>query len=57
MSTEEEKKRSSQKPEEEGLVKYGVSCSCAQGRRPNDNEMTKLADNTFQCPHCGRRHT
>lgn len=57
MSTEEEKKQSSKKPEdEEEFVKYAVACSCAQGRRPSDNEMTKLADNTFQCLHCGRRH-
>lgn len=57
MSTGEEKKKSSPKPEEEeGMTKYAVACSCAQGRRPSDNELTKLADNTFQCPHCGRRH-
>ncbi len=58
MSTEKPKIPSSEekKDEEEELVKYAVSCRCAQGQRPKDEDMTKLADGTHRCPYCGRRH-
>ena len=58
MNTENTKSYSSQdkSEEDEGITKYAVSCKCAHGERPKAEEMTKLADGTSKCPHCGRRH-
>ena len=57
MSTGKERKKSAQKDDDsEEMTKYAVACKCAEGHRPHNAEMTKLADGTHQCPHCGRRH-
>lgn len=54
MDTNPDKKPDSQP--EEGMTKYAVSCKCAHGERPKDEEMTKLAEGGFECPACGRKH-
>ena len=57
MSTNKESEKSAEKQaESEEMTKYAVACKCAQGQRPHQSELTKLADGTNQCPHCGRRH-
>ncbi len=55
MDTSRETPNDSQ-DEEEGLLKYAVSCSCAHGQRPKDAEMVKLADG-YKCLACGRLHS
>ncbi len=54
MPTKPEKQPEPQ--DEEGMIKYAVSCKCAHGGRPKDEEMIKLADGSFECPDCGRKH-
>ena len=59
MSINKEKEKSAEKKddsEEKELEKYAVACKCVHGQRPKDVDMTKLADGTHRCPHCGRRH-
>ena len=55
MPTNEEG-QTQQQQDEEGLTKYAVECKCAHGQRPKDEEMTKLADDSLECPACGRRY-
>lgn len=49
-------KQPESKDDDEGIVKYAVSCNCPHGERPKDEEMTKLADGDFECPACGRKY-
>ena len=56
MSTNKESEKSAKRDDSEEMTKYAVACKCAQGQRPKDEDMTKLADGTHRCPHCGRRH-
>ncbi len=53
MATPDAGKTQNEEPE---MEKYAVACNCATGIRPKEEEMTKLADGTFRCPHCGRWH-
>jgi len=55
MNTKNTETSSSQNDDEE-MTKYAVNCKCAHGQRPKEEEMTKLADGTSKCPHCGRRY-
>lgn len=56
MSTGKEREKSARRDDSEEMTKYAVACKCAEGKRPTEAELTKLADGTRQCPHCGRRH-
>lgn len=37
------------------MEKYGVACGCKTGC-PDPNTMTKLADGSRQCGHCGAKY-
>jgi len=56
MNIDKEREKSARRDDSEEMTKYAVACKCAQGQRPKNAEMTKLADGTHQCQHCGRRH-
>ena len=57
MSTEKEKKASSQHSNDDGeMKKYAVACTCPHDIPPKKEGLVKIADGSYICPECGRRH-